>query len=106
MEGITFSGVENLTGAAGNADTFIVDAGGSLTGLLDGGAGGSDKLVFAKGGRVVTYAPSVPGSGVINLGWVSIAYAGLEPGGFLTGADPCNCSATSPTRATSKSPGS
>jgi hypothetical protein len=81
-ENIVFEGIENLTGAGGN-DTFIVHQGASLTGVLDGGAGGYDKLVFDKNGSVVTYAPSVPDSGTIDLGWVSIDYAGMEPGKFL-----------------------
>ena len=42
--GITFSGIENLTGAPGNSDTFAVDAGGSVWGLIDGGEGGFDTL--------------------------------------------------------------
>ena len=87
-DNITFESIENLTGADGNDDTFVVKQYGRLSGRLDGGAGGYDKLVFDKNGSVVTYAPSVPDSGTINLGWVSIDYAGLEPGKFLPASNP------------------
>ena len=36
--GLAFSGMEDLTGAAANADTFVVEAGGSLSGVVEGGA--------------------------------------------------------------------
>lgn len=44
VEGVTFSGIENLTGAANNEDTFVFTDGGSLSGLLDGGYAGFDTL--------------------------------------------------------------
>src|SRR5262249_39479257 len=45
-ETIHFTGVENLTGASGNEDTFVFAAGGSLSGKVDGGAAGFDTLVI------------------------------------------------------------
>ena len=75
-----FSQVQNLTGAADNQDTFIVGADGSLTGLVDGGAGGFDSLVL-DGGTFgsVAYTASGPHSGTIDRDGSVISYAGLEP---------------------------
>jgi hypothetical protein len=44
-----FAGVENLVGAANNQDTFTVTTGGSLSGLVNGGAGGFDSLILSGG---------------------------------------------------------
>ena len=49
--GVTFSGIENLTGGADNEDTFTVSEGGRLSGVMDGGAGGFDTLVTTGGHR-------------------------------------------------------
>ncbi len=75
-----FSQVQNLTGAADNQDTFIVGADGSLTGLVDGGAGGFDSMVLDGGsfGSVI-YSASGPHSGTIDRDGSVISYAGLEP---------------------------
>ncbi len=41
---ITFQGFENLTGQADNIDGFLIEAAGSISGLIDGGTGGTDGL--------------------------------------------------------------
>lgn len=40
----SFQGFENLTGQANNSDGFLVEADGSISGLVDGGTGGTDGL--------------------------------------------------------------
>jgi Ca2+-binding RTX toxin-like protein len=47
---VSFSGIENLLGGAGN-DTFIF-AGGSISGLIEGGAGENSFDYAARGGSV------------------------------------------------------
>jgi Ca2+-binding RTX toxin-like protein len=46
---ISFQGFENLTGQPDNTDGFIVEAGGSITGVIDGGTGGTDGLFINTG---------------------------------------------------------
>jgi len=77
---VTFSGVENLIGAAGNKDTFVFTPGGSLGGIVDGGAGGFDTIVLDGGtySRVV-YRGTGPNSGTIQRDTDLISYAGVEP---------------------------
>jgi Ca2+-binding RTX toxin-like protein len=80
VAGVAFSGFENLTGAADNKDTFIFAEGGSLSGLLDGGAGGLDTLVLDGGiFNTVVYTATGPDSGTIDRDGDVITYAGLEP---------------------------
>jgi hypothetical protein len=77
---IGFSGVENLTGAAGNEDTFVLKPGGSLSGVIDGGDGGFDSLVIEGDSYdTVAFTASGPQSGSVNLDGNAITYAGLEP---------------------------
>ena len=76
---IVFFGFENLIGAADNEDTFIIAEGGSLSGLLDGGAGGFDTLLINGNYGTMVFAPTGPSSGTVSLDGNSIAYAGLEP---------------------------
>jgi len=77
---IQFADVENLVGAADNHDTFVVGAGASLAGLLDGGADGFDSLVLDGGTfATVAYAATGPESGTIDRDGQVLAYAGLEP---------------------------
>src|SRR5262249_37114893 len=44
VTGVAFSGFENLSGAAGNNDTFDVSSSGSVSGTVDGGDGGYDVI--------------------------------------------------------------
>ncbi|HBW82795.1 MAG TPA: hypothetical protein DEF79_02020, partial [Gammaproteobacteria bacterium] len=42
---VQFSGVENLSGAEGNEDTFVFETAGSISGSIDGGNGAVDLVV-------------------------------------------------------------
>ena len=80
---LTFSGVEQLVGAADNQDLFVVGPAGSLALGVDGGARGFDTLRTdgAPGAVVplVTYRPDGRDSGTITVGGTAIVFAGLEP---------------------------
>ena len=77
---VRFSGIENLSGAAGNEDTFVFLEAGALSGLVDGGAGGFDTLVLDGGSfDAVDYAATGPNSGTIARDGVVLSYDGLEP---------------------------
>ena len=77
---VHFAGVENLSGAADNEDTFIFEPDGSLSGMVDGGEGGFDTLQLDGGSyETIVLTPTGPDSGSIMLDTTSITYAGLEP---------------------------
>lgn len=79
---VTFAGAENLFGAEDNRDTFVFDLarGASLSGRLDGGAGGYDSIALVGGSyQTVLYAASGIDAGFIDLDGTRISYAGLEP---------------------------
>ena len=75
----TFANVETLTGAPGNKDTFVLKVGGSLTGGVDGGAGGFDSLVVEGPRGSVDSQPIDAHSGILVVDGVPLRYAGLEP---------------------------
>ena len=77
VAGISFAGFENLAGAAGNKDTFVVEPGAGVSGVIDGGPGGFD-TVQVSGARVVSN-PTDPHSGTLIVDGRTIMYAGLEP---------------------------
>ena len=77
VAGVAFASVENLTGSPDNQDTFDLAAGGSLSGLIDGGAGGFDSLVVS--GTTVVSNPTDAHSGSLILDGNTIRYTGLEP---------------------------
>ena len=79
VAGVTFVSVENVTGAPGNRDTFVVGAGGSISGLIDGGQGGFDTLVVDGGGAAIVATVTGPQAGTITRGSDVLAYTGLEP---------------------------
>jgi hypothetical protein len=81
---VSFMGVENLTGAADNQDTFFVDQGGSLSGTVEGGAGGYDTVVFTGAYGRVDYAVTGAQSGDVGLDGQTVRYAGMEPIQFLS----------------------
>ncbi|NBX30342.1 hypothetical protein EBR04_07870, partial [bacterium] len=77
---ILFNGVENLSGAALNEDTFVVLGSAGIDGEIDGGFGGFDSLAFQGGSfQSVAYSATGPDSGTIDRDAVRITYAGLEP---------------------------
>ena len=80
VAGLDFSGIENLTGAADNEDTFVFQDGGSLSGSIDGGVGGYDTLVvdFSAIDHLI-YDAYGPDSGVVNADGNVIEFVGLEP---------------------------
>ncbi len=77
---VTFYGVSNLTGAAENRDTFIFSATGSLAGVVDGGAGGFDSVIF-DGGHYgqISFTASTPDAGTLGRDGQVLRYAGMEP---------------------------
>jgi hypothetical protein len=80
VAGVDFSSIENLTGAAGNEDTFEIFPDGSISGLVDGGAGGFDCLAIEGGTyNTVVFTPTGPDSGTVELDGNVITYSGLEP---------------------------
>ena len=80
LNGSAFSGIGILLGGAYNEDTFIFEAGGSLSGYLEGGPGGFDTLVVEGGSfGSASYVASGPDSGTAGLDGNVIRYFGLEP---------------------------
>ncbi|MBK8017278.1 MAG: LEPR-XLL domain-containing protein [Betaproteobacteria bacterium] len=78
--GVTFSRIENLLGAADNRDTFVLFAGGGLSGTADGGSGGFDSLEIDAGPiSLARFLADGPDSGVVELDGDTFRYAGLEP---------------------------
>ena len=76
---VLFSRIENLIGAAGDDDTFVIGANSGVSGQLEGGTGGLDKLVF-EGGSYATVAYEGLGqdAGVVHLDGRILSHAGLE----------------------------
>ncbi len=78
--GVIFAGIENLTGAADNQDTFLFAPGGSISGMIDGGEGGFDSLEVQGGNyETVVFTATGPDSGSVALDQTVITYKGLEP---------------------------
>ena len=75
----TFAGFENLTGGANNKDTFTFAGAGSLSGVVEGGAGGFDSIVYSGSSSSVVYGATGPQSGTIGTAAGTITYAGMEP---------------------------
>ncbi|NVM57337.1 MAG: LEPR-XLL domain-containing protein, partial [Desulfobacterales bacterium] len=80
VDNVDFFGIENLTGGPDNQDTFVFEEGGSLSGVVEGGAGGFDSLVIQGGTYdTVIFTPTGPDAGTADLDGDVITYAGLEP---------------------------
>ena len=79
VDSLSFSGIENLLGAANNDDTFVLEQNGSLSGGLDGGPGGYDTLVLDGTWQSEVSDPVNHSSGTMNLDGNVVRYAGLEP---------------------------
>ena len=75
-----FAGFTALDGAANNNDSFLIQPGGSIAGVIDGGAGGYDTVGYDGGsyGSLVS-APTGPQSGALTMDGVTTIYAGMEP---------------------------
>ena len=82
---VSFTGVEDIVGAAGNRDLFLIAAGADF-GLVDGGAGGTDGIELAGLTGLPVVEPS--GTGTLTLGVPpnqrTIDYADIEPGLVIT----------------------
>ncbi|HSW22413.1 MAG TPA: hypothetical protein VLJ62_06580, partial [Burkholderiaceae bacterium] len=86
VNGIAFTGFENLTGADNNEDGFVIRAGGSVSGLISGGANGFDGLAIenpAVAGELTVIVPAASGAGAIPAdqiyaGVSALAFSGLE----------------------------
>ncbi len=76
---VTFSGVENLTGAVDNEDTFVVAEGGRVSGEVEGGDGGFDSVVVSGDYSNVGYVATSFDSGVITLDGNTLVFDGMEP---------------------------
>lgn len=77
---IDFSGVENLQGDVDNFDTFEFEGSGSVSGVVDGGAGGNDSLALVSGVfDLVTFTAVDPETGTIARDADLITFRGLEP---------------------------
>ncbi|MDE3025375.1 MAG: hypothetical protein KGI93_07370, partial [Acidobacteriota bacterium] len=79
VDSLSFSGIENLLGAPNNQDTFVLQQNGSLSGGLDGGAGGYDTLVLDGTWKSEVSNPVDHSSGTMTLDGNVVHYAGLEP---------------------------
>ena len=78
--GATFSGFEYLVGAPNNDDQFVFGPAGSVSGYIDGGAGGYDTLVLDGGNYTdLTYTATGQNSGSVSRDGNVINYLGLEP---------------------------
>ncbi len=76
--GTTFAGFADLSGAPNNDDAFVIEPGGSLSGLIDGGAGGDDSIATGGHPDSVVSTPTGAGSGTLVVDGASISYTGLE----------------------------
>ena len=88
---LSFQNVGDLTGAANNKDTLTVDPGGSLSGAFDGGAGGSNALVFDNGPHQAASYTVGPKYSTITLDGQSLNFAEVastnigDPSSFTLG---------------------
>jgi hypothetical protein len=86
VNNVTFSKFENLTGAADNEDGFVLRNGGSLSGAIDGGAGGLDGLAIENPtslGDLAVVIPATGGAGTLAAdaiypGTSAITFSGFE----------------------------
>ena len=79
VAGVSFTGFEDLTGAANNNDTFVIAPGGTLSGTIGGSAAGFDTLrIDGARGSVSTDATSAS-SGTVVVDGATFRYTGLEP---------------------------
>ena len=92
VSGVSFNGFENLTGAANNNDTFAVAPGGTLSGAIEGGAGGFDTLRIDGQRGVVSSGAASASSGTVVVDGATIRYTGLEP--VLIGGTPAEVTVT------------
>jgi len=70
----------DLAGGTNDRDTFILGPDASVSGIIDGGAGGFDSLVIAERQvGIVIFNATGPDSGTVQLDGQTVAYRGMEP---------------------------
>ncbi len=81
VSGVLFEGFENLTGVSnGTSDAFTFEVGGSISGIVDGGAGTFDSIrVYnsATGGYTV-FNPTASSPNPVTLNGKTIHYTGID----------------------------
>jgi hypothetical protein len=91
VAGLSFAGFENLTGQTGNVDAFMIEAAGSISGLVDGGVGGTDGIFIypASGDGKIVEVGSADSSGTANslVYGKTVYYANLDPQPFVDDID-------------------
>ena len=85
VSGVSFAGIEDISGAADNEDTVVFGPAGSLAGIVDGGAGGFDTVEISANGGSLTSTITGPQSGTITRGSDLVSYTGMEPISFSGG---------------------
>jgi hypothetical protein len=83
VQELAFSSFEHLAGAAlASSDLFVFEAGGSLSGGMDGGAGTFDsiKVQNGAGGDYTIFDPGSGAdiAGTLNLHGLTVSYAGID----------------------------
>ncbi|MCP4960291.1 MAG: LEPR-XLL domain-containing protein, partial [Actinomycetia bacterium] len=83
VQGLSFTGMENLLGGSDNRDLFIVAPGADVDGVIDGGAGGDDRLIIEDDGlgpRTLSHSITGPQHGTLASSDGNIAhdYGGFE----------------------------
>lgn len=80
VETVSFSTFEHLVGADDRQDTFLFTAGATVSGRVEGGAGGFDSIVITGGDyQRITVTTSAPDAGAIALDDRTLRYGGIEP---------------------------
>ena len=83
-DSVSFSAMENLTGGPDTNDTFVFEDGGSIEGVIDGGAGGVDNIVIHSATQTAIVVPDESGS--VTFEGRTIHYSNIEP--FVDATDP------------------
>ena len=86
VDGVRFTHVAHLAGAANNKDTFVFGAGASLSGIAEGGTQGFDTVVLNGAYQSVSYIVTGADSGTIKLDDVGVLFSGMEPVQFTQAA--------------------
>ena len=77
-----FHGIEHLVGSADSQDGFVFLAGGSISGVIAGGDGGSDGFLVQEAvdeGPFTRVDPDHSGTGSVTIHGQTVRYAGMEP---------------------------
>ena len=80
VDGVAFSGFENLTGQAATNDAFVFASGGSITGTIAGGAGALDGFAVEVGVNLRVFQPAGVDStgGPVAFEGVTVTYTGMD----------------------------